>query len=221
MQKATPKENCGNLKSFYVMRVSDKMVTKNTKLLISSVGFAWGTPRKDIDDVIKSGADVNTRTRPGHTPLHLISQVGRMFPQKIEEATEIAKMLIQNGAEVNARTSGGDTPLHYAILHRNLGLANLLIEKGADPNLQNNVGNTPLHIANASLSPMDEVCGDDVIGLLLKNGADPHIKNKEGKSALDLTETGTFDGMKFSVADLLRKFGVTNLDVEKDIDLRT
>ena len=62
----------------------------------------------DVSDVrflIEHGANVNSVTKFGRSPLHEAALYGRY---------DISKLLIEAGADVNARNPRGETPLYYA-----------------------------------------------------------------------------------------------------------
>ena len=121
-------------------------------------------------ELIRAGADVNTKDQDGNTPLHKASQYGH---------TELAKLLIGNGADVNAATEVGWKPLHKASLNGYTETAKLLIGNGADVNTKDKDGVTPLYIA--SLNGYTETAK-----LLIDNGADVNAATKYGVTPLHL-----------------------------------
>jgi Ankyrin repeats (3 copies) len=86
-----------------------------------------------VQQLIKSGVDVNVRDSRGATPLLYAAAVG---------TPEIMRILIGAGADVNARTSFGATPLIWSAA--NLAKVKLLVENGADTNARTKLGNTVL-----------------------------------------------------------------------------
>ena len=67
------------------------------------------------------GADVNSRTKSGTTPLHTAVLYRR---------TEIAEYLIDKGADVNAKSSSGATPLGLALAANYHTIEQMLRKRG-------------------------------------------------------------------------------------------
>jgi ankyrin repeat protein len=121
---------------------------------------------KEVQALIKAGADVNAKDKDGVTPLMLAAQNSR-DPQ-------IVRALIRAGADVNAkdeiqvdegdRDDCGMTPLMLAAGANTAEVVNILIRAGADVRDTNNEGNTPLWF---SLFNYDNV---DVVSLLIQSG---------------------------------------------------
>jgi hypothetical protein len=72
--------------------------------------------------LVQRGADVNSRTKSGTTPLHTAVLYRR---------TEIAEYLIDKGADVNAKSASGATPLGLAIAANYHTLGDMLRKHGA------------------------------------------------------------------------------------------
>lgn len=60
---------------------------------------------KIIEILLKYGADVNSKSDSGDTPLHIAAQDGH---------TKIVEILLKSGADVNSLDSRDQTPLHFA-----------------------------------------------------------------------------------------------------------
>ena len=58
-----------------------------------------------VNQHLAAGADVNTKSERGRTPLHNAARWGHK---------EIIELLIAKGADVNAKDEDGDTPLDWA-----------------------------------------------------------------------------------------------------------
>ncbi len=95
--------------------------------------------------LIDKGAEVNTKTSVGRTPLHVVRDL------------KLARHLIDKGLDVNAIDIFNSTPLHMLLasgfssnegtysLQRELSL--LYLANGADVNAKNGMNQTPLHYA--------------------------------------------------------------------------
>jgi len=141
-----------------------------------------GTPvlhqKTSIDDVeiaytlIEWGADVNSKTDFGMTPLHVACY---------ENCPETARMLVEEaGADVTIKTENGNTALHYLALDsRDAELCQALIEKGADIHAKADDGDTPLFIAEV----VAESCDDNTF-LTTMRSTYARVKADESKANL-------------------------------------
>lgn len=121
--------------------------------------------------LVAHGADVNTATRKGATPLHYACR---------DAALGTVALLIEHGADVNARAAGGvydGATLHIAVEAKREEVCALLLASGADVNSQNSVGNTPLHLAAESGYK-------SIAQRLLARSADTTAVNDAGETAL-------------------------------------
>ena len=111
-----------------------------------------------VQELLRSGADVNDAQGDGMTALHWAAENGD---------AELAEMLIYAGASVDGGTRiGGYTPLHIASRHGDVAVMKALLDGRADPLAVTSVsGASPLHLAAASPSA-------DAVRLLLDAGAD-------------------------------------------------
>lgn len=110
----------------------------------------WDGNEETVKDLIILGADVNTFSQNGNTPLHLAIEQGYL---------EIIKILVQSGADVNLRdTYGLWTPLLHAVdqvsdaaIQRkrepNNEIIVFLLENGANPMEETSAGETAMMIA--------------------------------------------------------------------------
>ena len=178
----------------------------------------------DVDWVrklLEKGADANSRTRTGDTPL-IYATVGG-------DNKTVVELLIAKGADINAKDNSGWTPLLSAAVHGRKEVVELLLTKGADIDARGRSDRTALHIAatmdqkdvaalliakGAGLNSKD-VNGQtplhlavrqghrDTAELLINEGADVNAKNKAGLTPLDLAEQ---KGLS-QIVELLRKHG--------------
>ncbi|MBH5362450.1 MULTISPECIES: ankyrin repeat domain-containing protein [unclassified Wolbachia] len=176
------------------------MTLNNDSLLI---GAAEAGYLSEVRELLKKGADIETKGIDGYTPLHLAVKYGRL---------EVAKFLIEKRANVDNKGNGGHTPLHYAVLNGHLEVAKLLIERGANINEKDNDDNTLLHLAaeKGRLNVVDKLIDEEamvneensygytplhlavknghleVVKKLIEKGAKVNEQNKEGSTPLHL-----------------------------------
>ena len=126
--------------------------------------------KKIINELIKAGADINSKNNDGKTPLHAAVECG-MKP-------EIVSKFIHKGAEVNATDKYGKTPLFSAVLYSST-ITELLISNGADINKETRLqNNAPLHYASESSYTCTKI--------LLKHGAKVSTVNKQKQTPYDI-----------------------------------
>jgi ankyrin repeat protein len=94
---------------------------------------------KEIDRLIKKGADINAETMEGCTPLVLA--VSNNQP-------EAANLLIRYGSDVNKITAAYETPLLIAVKNQNEEIAEALIRAGAEIDFSDIHDATALHYAS-------------------------------------------------------------------------
>ncbi|MEW8505744.1 MAG: WG repeat-containing protein [Candidatus Thiodiazotropha sp.] len=128
---------------------------------------------KSLEEILKSGVDVNTKTISGHVPMTVAALLGNL---------EAAKLLLDYGADINHMTRRG-TPLHNASKLGQAEFVKYLLENGADTDLVNDSeedwlkGMNALHYAayNASLN---------VLKLLLDSGMNVDVRTGQGMTPL-------------------------------------
>ena len=137
--------------------------------------------------LIASGADINTRTSSGWTPLHIAAG--------FNHAVAIA-ILVRHGADVNTTDGDGDTPLMTAASLGHTDSVQQLLANGADPRatsaavghskpprhslMRLQTGDTALHVAAE--------CGNtDVASYLIAAWPSAaHVRNHRGQRPRDL-----------------------------------
>jgi ankyrin repeat protein len=127
-----------------------------------------------IKMLLEHGADVNSKTSDGDTPLHALMHSCTKLPD-----TSVIQLFLQHGANVNAQNHRGWTPLHSAAFYdavdsKSLAKAcagiKLLLIHGADLQLRDCYLSIPFHNLQKKYSLHDMMERYDVIKLLLEAG---------------------------------------------------
>lgn len=138
-----------------------------------------------VELLIEAGVDVNQKDHRGRTPL--MKAVGpiqldtRQSAQAtVQDATQIASLLLLRGAQIEAVDGRGQSALMRAAAKGSPENVKLLIAKGADVNRKDSHGETALMLA-AGRQRYSQL---SLIRLLLDHGADAQHINDQGQSAL-------------------------------------
>lgn len=91
-----------------------------------------------VEDIIKQGADIETRDKRGWTALMHAAANGY---------TDLCNLLLEHKANMEARTWKGYTPLMLAVVHDRDGTAKALMERGARIDATNDNGDNAYDIA--------------------------------------------------------------------------
>jgi ankyrin repeat protein len=141
----------------------------------------------EVERMILMGADVNSETSEGVTPL-----VYAVYNNR----TKAVLTLLQYNAVVNMITARRETPLIIAVKNNNFEIAEILIRYGADVSYPGIYGATSLHFAS--------VYGFlEIADLLLYYDADADIKSYDGTTPL---MAAIWSGYA-NVAELLIRYG--------------
>ncbi len=132
---------------------------KNEKLLDA----ALNSKEKDVFQLLKGGADPNTKNSDGITPLMYAADNGNIY---------ICKTLIDHGAKINTLPYNGTSALHAATISNHTEIVQLLLENGANPDIEDKNQSSPLHFACAYGYPR-------AADLLLHYGANPNKRDYE------------------------------------------
>jgi ankyrin repeat protein len=170
------------------------------------------TSRSIVKLLIENGADVNSSSKKGSTPL--ISACMR-------NTLPAAKLLIEKGADINARTLVGDSSISLAVWKDATDTAKLLIDHGVDFSRADTFGDIVLIDAvrngNVALTRafldkniavdhqnkkglnalMCAASGNhaECAKLLLEAKANPTLKDEQGETALDKAKASSNDSI--------------------------
>lgn len=153
---------------------------------------------------IADGADINYRSKQGHTPLMFSVHKGcgdcvellidaranlnltapknnetALMKAITEDKFDIAHMLLKAGADPNITPKGALPAILYAMNAKNRDLIEALVKSEADLNFKTKSGQTLLH----QVTKKKDV---ELMELFLKNGANPNAQTKNGTTPLML-----------------------------------
>lgn len=155
--------------------------------VIGSSGISEKKLIKQVDELIKAGADVNA-TNPyqqGNTTALKIKNASALMTAIDNGYLESAEKLIKAGADVNARDRIGNTPLMIAANHGALNCTEKLIAAGADVNAKRSKdGLTALFFVSAGYAFYNPQRYTKCIEKLIAAGADVNAENKDGETPL-------------------------------------
>jgi len=181
---------------------------KETQYGMTALSFAVETSDIDLVNKIKwikllvsLGADVNTKTNKGITPMLMailkedteimkcLAEVGADIHQRDNEdgktliffaaqlgKTESIKCLVSLGVDVNSKDNNGFTPMFSATKTE---VIRCLVDLGADINAKIINGGTPAHMAISQNNV-------EVLKCLKSLGADINAKTNDGKTPLSM-----------------------------------
>jgi ankyrin repeat protein len=159
----------------------------------------WASARRHPEMMallIEHGADVNARSIDRDYQRHVTAEgrpksldSGGLTPLLYaarENCTDCVDVLLANGADIDLADPDGVSPLHLAIMNANWDLAKQLIDAGADVDQWDEYGAAPLFTAignytrrdggRASIDPLNQTEGVDIVHSLLEHGANPNMQ---------------------------------------------
>ena len=160
-------------------------------LLFRAIGDKREHSTDEVKNLIKCGADVNSKHKDGYSPLEFALY---------QERPDRARILIENGAKLTTakqKELAGEVLLK-ASESNNSELIRSLIAQGVDINVKDSSGFTPLHNIAKYYSDTETA------RLLIDNGADVHQKTRDGYTTLELAYMGGHS----ETAKLMKEKGV-------------
>lgn len=175
----------------------------------------------EIERLIKKGANINSYTEDGATPLiYAVSnrqtEAVKMllkYSPKLDEFTSnwetalmiavknnfdtIAEDLIRAGAEIDFADNYGASPLHYATLYGYTGMVDMLLYYDATIDTKCDDGFTALHTAIWAANP-------EIADLLIQNNANMEARDNDGDTPF-LLAAALGDTL---IMEILNKFGI-------------
>ncbi|MBU1109115.1 MAG: ankyrin repeat domain-containing protein [Candidatus Riflebacteria bacterium] len=149
--------------------------------------------RKQLEESVSFGLDVNSTDDSGFTPLHLAALL---------DLPEVITFLLANGANINALAENQITPLLVAVYEENFDAVSLLLKKGASANICSG-DNDNYRIKCFSCSPLRLTVSRKnypLFKLLIAHGADPNDETLNKP-----IHTAVHSGIASFVYDLLEK----------------
>lgn len=132
-----------------------------------------------IEQLLKQGADLTTKSAYGHSPLMMATYHGK---------TEVVSLLLDYNPPLEQTDNFGATALIEAARWNFTDILALLLKRGARTDIRDNEGRTAL--IWAAMEGREEI-----VRLLLDSNADIDILDGDKKSALDHARIGKFSAI--------------------------
>lgn len=135
--------------------------------------------------LLDQGANPNTRTKDGWTPLMVAAFFGN---------EKLARLFCDRGGDIESTSPDGSTALIWAVAGRSQEVACYLIERGANVNASNDSGFTPLVVAaEDGLSK--------IVKMLLEKNA--HLETEEKINPVSAARSKGHDGIVSIIEEFL------------------
>jgi ankyrin repeat protein len=119
------------------------------------------------ENLLREGAQVNSRTPDGDTALHFAVSTG---------VVTLVRLLIRSGASIDIRNRRGLTPLHAAVATWIFPeIIEILLGNDACPTAQDHAGFTPMHLIRDTWER-----GGRAVDILASNGGDHSVRARNG-----------------------------------------
>jgi ankyrin repeat protein len=217
------------------LTASERLDLDNYLIVASSSGSLIA-----IDWLLRNGAEIDSKTAEGATPLMLAVT---------NDKTDAVKILLRYNPNVNIKTEYSETPLLAAVKNGNLEIAEALLRDSADIDLADKNGVTALHYASiygyfyiADMLLYYNATKDvksqdgttplmasiwsgyaDIADLLIQNGANYEVKDNQGFTPLMIAcQNGDTTVMKILFNKQANLYQINNFNYDAlDISIRS
>ncbi len=191
-------KNGASIESF-VGKIKDRKISNKDMGLFEAVIKG---DRSRARSLVSNGAEVDSRTQSGHTPLILAAGLGY---------TDIAMDLIDLGADINAQTKNLSTAIKWASNNGWAETVQGLVNKGAGVYIRDKWGATPLMYASQNGYTQ-------IVRILAEKSplADINAKSSRGNTALTLASEKGFTEAAKILLDRGASVGAKTSDGVKD-----
>ncbi|XP_050359520.1 BRCA1-associated RING domain protein 1-like [Nymphalis io] len=153
-----PENKIENLSSTLLSSASSRMykgIEKRNNKGETALHVACRLGKVDtVIELLKQGANTNTKDNAGWTPLHEVVQNGRL---------DLVKILLQYNTLIDVPGQGNETPLHEAVRYNHTEIAKELVKNGANIKSRNSKGETPIELASDDMKKALEDALDNII----------------------------------------------------------
>ena len=149
--------------------------------------------------LVKNNADINIKTKFGHTILHIAASNDNC-------SENLMKYILSLNININESSHSGDTALMDSLFINNNNISKLLIQNNADVNIKNINGYTPLINCCDSDNSDETILLIDKIKLLIENNADINTQDHLGNTALHYAAIHSIRNKNMNKINILLKY---------------